>query len=97
MPNRLIPLLSYACAALLAAYLLLVAAAVSFAAWRTELARSLAETETVVAALESKYYAAINDLSKTDPAAVGLVTPRSVGYVTEQGTAVVSFNNETSI
>lgn len=97
MANNAIRILSFSCAALVAVYLLLVAAAVSFAAWRTDLTRSLSDTESRVAVLESQYYEAIAQLSTTDPASVGLVAPRAVGYVTDQGATVVSFNDETSI
>lgn len=83
MPSRTIPILSYTAGALVAAYLTLVIVTVSFAAMRTDLALAMRDTQNDIAELEHDYYAAINQIGRTDPASMGLVKPADVHYATE--------------
>lgn len=85
MPNRLTSVLSYTAGALLATYLVLVVATVSFAAWQTELAHSVRETEMAIGDLETQYYQAIGRINDLDPASAGFVMPSAIGYVVDSG------------
>ena len=80
MPNKTISILSYVATALLVCYLGLVTATVSFAAWRTDLASAMRDTESDIRALEGEYYAMIDSVSATHPSTLGLVQPASVTY-----------------
>lgn len=80
MPDRTISILGWSCAALGAAYLTLVIVTVSMAAWQTELAVSVHETEGDIAELESRYYDAVALIDTADPASLGLVAPANVTY-----------------
>lgn len=85
MPNRLISTLSYTAGALFVAYLILIVVTVSFAAWQTELAHSVRETEVAIGELEMDYYQAIGRINDMDPMAVGFVSPSRIGYVVDAG------------
>lgn len=80
MPNRTIPVLGYSIAALIATYLVLVVVTVTLAAWQTNLAMEVHETEQEIARLESRYYAMVAEIDRTDPGVRGLVKPAAVTY-----------------
>ena len=82
MPNRTVSILGYACGALVASYLVLVVVTVSMAAWQTNLAMEVHETEADIARLEARYYAMVAQIDRTDPGALGLVAPARVMYAT---------------
>ncbi len=90
MPNRLTTVFSYAAGALLAVYLVLVVVTVSFAAWQTELAHSVRETEMAIGELETQYYQAIGQINDMDPASAGFVSPATIGYVVDTGPSGLS-------
>ncbi len=83
MLDRAIPFLSYGCLALLTGSLALVVVTVSMAAWQTNLAVEVHETEQDIARLEGKYYAMVADIDRMDPGARGLTAPRAVTYAAE--------------
>lgn len=80
MPDRTISILSFTVGILVAVYLVLVVTTVSLAAWRTDLASEVRDTENAIATLERSYYDAIASIGRTDPSAVGLIAPSSVRY-----------------
>ncbi|HYD93606.1 MAG TPA: hypothetical protein VEB18_04120 [Candidatus Paceibacterota bacterium] len=90
LPSRAITYLSFSCAALVVAYLALVATTIFFATLRTDRMVSLRELESKVSALETEYYDAIAHLSATDVIAQGYVTPTSVEYVMSSGAPAVT-------
>lgn len=90
MPSKTIPYLGYTAAALIAAYLMLVVVTVSMAAWKTSLSIEVHETEQDIARLESRYYAMVADIDRTDPGARGLVKPAKVTYAATQAAPTVS-------
>lgn len=82
MPSTTIPFLSYTAAVLVTLYLVLVATTVYMAAWQTNLAVQIHETESELSRLESRYYDVIATIDRTDPAAFGLTKPAAVTYAT---------------
>ena len=80
MPDRTISILGYSSAALIVGYLALVVVTVSLAAWQTNLAVSVHETEQEIARLEGRYYAMVAQIDRTDPGAFGLAKPANVTY-----------------
>lgn len=80
MPDRTLSILSYAASALLAVYVLLMVTTVTLAAWRTDLAEAVRDTENRIATLEHEYYDSIERIGASDPAAYGLVAPHRVTY-----------------
>lgn len=90
MPSKTIPYLGYTAAALVAAYLMLVAVTVSMAAWKTSLSIEVHETEQDIARLESRFYAMVTDIDRADPGSLGLTKPKSVTYATTQAAPTVS-------
>lgn len=82
MPNRTVSILGYACGALVASYLVLVVVTVSMAAWQTNLAMEMHETEADIARLEARYYDMVAHIDRTDPLSLGLVAPQRVMYAT---------------
>lgn len=80
MPDRTLSILSYTASSLVVAYLVLMVATVSFAAWRTDLAEAVRDTENAISTLERDYYDTIERVGATDPASLGLVKPRAVTY-----------------
>jgi hypothetical protein len=80
MPDRTVSFLSIAVGALVIAYLALVTATVSLAAWRTDLAAEVRDTEGAIATLEHDYYAAIERVGAISPSSLGLVKPVGVTY-----------------
>ncbi|MBU0749958.1 hypothetical protein KKH15_00380 [Patescibacteria group bacterium] len=93
MPSRTITTLSYFTGALLALYLVLVVATVSFAAWQTELAHSVRETEIAIGELETQYYKAIGRINDMNPLEAGFVAPSRIGYVVDSGPVGLSRAN----
>lgn len=81
VPDRIVPILAIAAAAFLAVYIALMITTIFFAAWQTQLARSIDDTRTAIQALETEYYAAIARIDATDPSSLGLVAPAKVHYV----------------
>jgi hypothetical protein len=90
MPSRTLHYLSYACLALVAAYIALFATTLFFASVRSGLAAELRERESSVAALETDYYDAISRLNAGNYVSFGLVSPVAVEYVSEGGTTAVT-------
>ncbi|KND47431.1 MAG: hypothetical protein AB199_03310 [Parcubacteria bacterium C7867-004] len=90
MPDRTISILGFASAALFAAYLALVIVTVSLAAYQTDLAVLVHETEGDIGALESQYYAVVERIDGTDPYAVGLVKPQQVTYAVKAAAPALS-------
>lgn len=83
MPDRTISVLSYASLVLVFAYMALVIVTVSLAAYQTDLAVLVHETEGDINAIETKYYAMVERIDDTDPSAIGLVKPAQVTYAAE--------------
>ncbi len=90
MPSRTIHFLSYACLALVGAYLVLITATLFFASVKSSLTGELRERETAVASLETEYYDAIAALSTENYVSAGFVSPSAVRYVSAGGDAVVT-------
>lgn len=90
MPNQTVSILGYACCALVASYLALIVVTVSMAAWQTNLAMEVHETEADIARLESRYYDMVAHIDQTDPGALGLVPPSRVMYATTQAAPSVT-------
>lgn len=90
MPSRTISILSCSAVALVAAYLVLIVATVSLAAWQTNLAMEVHETEADIARLESRYYAMVAEIDRTDPGSRGLEKPSQVLYATTMEAPAVS-------
>lgn len=90
MPSRTISILSYVAGALVMAYLGLVIVTVSMAAWQTNLAMQIHETESDLARLEARYYAMVAQIDQTDPESLGLEEPARVLYATTQAAPVVT-------
>lgn len=90
MPDRTVSILGYVCGALVASYLVLIVVTVSMAAWQTNLAMEVHETETDIARLESRYYDMVAYIDRTDPGALGLVAPTRVMYATTQAAPSVT-------
>jgi len=63
---------------------------VSMAAWQTNLAMEVHETESDIARLEARYYDMVAHIDQTDPASLGLVAPLKVTYATTQTAPSVS-------
>ena len=82
MPSATIPFLGYTAVALVTAYLALVVVTVSMAAWQTNLAVQIQETESELSRLESRYYDLIATIDRTNPEALGLTKPAGVTYAT---------------
>lgn len=90
MPKQTISILGYAAGALVATYLTLVVVTVSMAAWQTNLAMQVHETEQDIARLESRYYAMVAEIDRTDPFTRGLVKPAGVSYALTAAAPAVS-------
>lgn len=82
MPSTTIPFLGYTALTLVTAYLALVVVTVSMAAWQTNLAVQIHETESELGRLESRYYDMIAVIDRTQPADRGLTKPMGVTYAT---------------
>lgn len=65
---------------MVAAYLALVIVTVSLAAWQTDLAVAVHETEGEIAMLETTYYEMVAKIDGANPSALGLVAPVAVTY-----------------
>lgn len=90
LPNKCLSRLALACAATFGVYVVFMVMAIYFASSATELSGIARSKEADVVALETEYYAAISELSQMNPAALGLVAPRQVGYVAAAGGPSVS-------
>ncbi len=90
MPKLTLPVLGYSAAALIATYLVLIVVTVSMAAWQTNLAMEVHETEADIARLESRYYDMVAQIDRTDPATRGLVAPKAISYATTQAAPAFS-------
>jgi hypothetical protein len=90
MPSRALHHLSYACIALVAAYLALISVTLYFASVRSALSSEIRVHEGAVAALETEYYDAISRLSAGHQAYDGFASPVAVEYVTEGGDTAVT-------
>lgn len=90
MPKLAIPVLGYSIAALVATYLVLIVATVSMAAWQTNLAMEVHETESDIARLESRYYDMVAQIDRRDPASMGLVAPKTVSYAPTKAAPTVT-------
>ena len=84
MPSRTISYLSYTAVALIASYLALVVVTVTLAAWQTNLAMEVHETEADIARLEARYYDMVAQIDQTNPASLGLTKPGRVMYASTQ-------------
>lgn len=81
IPDRTVPVLALAAASLVAVYLVLMVTTIFFAAWQTQLARSMDDSRERIQKLEAEYYRTIARIDSTDPLSVGLVAPAKVHYV----------------
>ncbi len=90
LPTRSVTFLSYTCGVLLAVYVGFVLATIYFASHKTELASELREREAAIVALETEYYAAVGELTASDPASLGFVAPAQVRYVSAVGAPAFS-------
>lgn len=84
MPKLTVPVLGYVAAALVATYLVLIVVTVSMAAWQTNLAMEVHETEADIARLEARYYDMVARIDQTNPASLGLTKPGRVMYASTQ-------------
>lgn len=82
MPKHTVSVLGYTTAALIASYLVLIVVTVSMAAWQTNLAMEVHETEADIARLEARYYDMVAQIDQTNPASLGLTKPGRVMYAT---------------
>ncbi len=89
-PTKSLSYLTLVCAVVFAVYVVLMVGALYFASSATELSSATRLKEADVVALEIKYYAAISELTKTDPAVFGYVTPTVVVYVEALGAPALS-------
>lgn len=94
MSDRIIPVLSLSCGALVTLYVGLVVTTISFATWQTQAVNSVRVTESSIGNLEANYYTTVNRISALDPATMGFVSPAQVEYVAEvpSTSANLSFN-----
>jgi len=90
MPDRTLSMLGYSIGALVASYLVLVVVTVSMAAWQTNLAMEMHETEADIARLESRYYDMVAQIDQTDPGTLGLTKPLAVTYASMQQAPAVT-------
>ncbi len=90
LPAKSLVYLALSCAAAFAVYVVLMIGALYFASSATELAGMVRTKEAEVVALETKYYAAITTLTKTDPLTLGYVMPSKVVYVEAVGGPALS-------
>ncbi|MEK7100031.1 MAG: hypothetical protein AAB883_02750 [Patescibacteria group bacterium] len=86
MPDRTISILSYTACGLVLAYMVLMVSTVSLAAYRTDLASNVRDAESAISDLERSYYVAIDQVTETNPAVLGLVKPHTVTYATQAPT-----------
>lgn len=89
-PAKSLSYLMLACVGAFAVYVVLMVGALYFASSATELAGLARSEEAEVVALEIEYYAAMAELTKTDPATFGYVTPSVVVYVEASGAPAFS-------
>ncbi|MFA9263077.1 MAG: hypothetical protein ACEQSB_07095 [Undibacterium sp.] len=89
-PDRTISILGYSAGTLVALYLGLIVVTVSMAAWQTNLAMEVHETEASIARLEAKYYDTVARIDQTDPSSLGLMKPAKVTYAAKQVAPSVS-------
>lgn len=82
VPDRIVPMLAAGVAALATVYVVLMVTTIFFATLQTKMVHSIEETRGSIERLETEYYAAITRIDATDPAAIGLVTPKEITYVT---------------
>ncbi|MES2225958.1 MAG: hypothetical protein V4480_04105 [Patescibacteria group bacterium] len=91
LPNRLNLYLGLTVGALLALYVALMISTILFASLQTQLAQNVQDKQMAIGKLESSYYDAIGQLDRTDPRALGYVTPQHVEYVTAANLPGLSF------
>lgn len=84
MPKLTVPVLGYVAGALVAMYLVLIVVTVSMAAWQTNLAMEVHETEADIARLEARYYDMVAQIDQTNPESLGLTKPGHVMYASTQ-------------
>lgn len=90
LPKKFLTYLAVSCGMGGALYVLLMIGTLYFASSATELSAEARAIEADVIALEARYYAAIAELSKTDPFELGYVMPAKVVYVTALGSPALS-------
>ena len=83
MPDRLIPILRGSFFALIGVYVLLVISTVYFATAETDLREAIHDAEASIATLEGRYFGAVDRLTHTDPASMGLAAPLAKRYARE--------------
>ncbi len=83
MSDRLVPVLSLSCGALVTLYIGLVVTTIFFAAWQTQAVSSLRLTESAIGNLEANYYTTVNRISALYPTTLGFVSPAQTEYVAE--------------
>jgi hypothetical protein len=81
MPDKLIPVLSAACAALTALYVVLVITTIFLASWQSQSMSDVRNTESAIGNLEAQYYTTINQINTMDPHSLGFVSPSDIEYV----------------
>ncbi|MBP6860527.1 MAG: hypothetical protein KBC38_03145 [Candidatus Pacebacteria bacterium] len=69
--------------ALVAVYIALIISTVYFAALESDLREAIHDTEASIAALEVKYFSAVDAVAKSDPSAHGLTHPAAKRYAKE--------------
>ena len=80
MPERLTPLFTGVFCVVCAAYACLLASTVFFAAWQSELADSIRDSEASIAVLERDYFARMTAITSADPVLHGYVFPETTRY-----------------
>ncbi len=83
MPDRLLPILKGSFFSLVALYVVLVISTVYFAAAESNLREAIHDTEASIASLEVRYFTAVDQVAKSDPASYGLSHPAAKRYAKE--------------
>jgi hypothetical protein len=91
LPRRLNVYLGLVAGALVAAYVVIMVITILLAALETQLSQNIQTKQMAIQKLESSYFASINELDSTDPAALGYVTPKHVAYVAATEAQGLSF------
>ncbi len=73
---------------LLVGYIALLATVMTYGAIQVQAAEAVRDTSSDVAALETRYLAAVSALNHADPTALGYMKPAAVAYITGTQTAV---------
>ncbi len=82
LPVPFIPTLAAVAAALVIAYIGLLAIVMTYGALQMQSAQALRDTSATVGVLETKYLADITEINNTNPEVSGFTKPLTIAYVT---------------